>query len=228
MRSHSGSFMTFGKGMINGSSNKPKINTTSSTEAEILAVHDNMPSVLWTRYFLEEQGYPLKPTILHQDNQSSILLETNGWASSSKQTRHMNIRYFFISDCVKRKHIEIAYCPTDDMIGDFFTKPLSGGKFRRFRNIIMNCDYDEYGAVDKSELMAHQPTEVTPASLMNENRVTKDSKHPEPQECVGYNAKDMGANIAKCGQKLAHNKLVKGKKKRVTHRRVAPPRAVAE
>lgn len=116
--------------MMNGSSNKQKLNTTSSTEAEIVAVHDNMPAVLWTRYFLESQGYPMKPTVIHQDNQSSILLETNGRGSSSKHTRHMNIRYFFIADCVERQHVTIKYCPTDLMIGDFFTKPLGGAKFR--------------------------------------------------------------------------------------------------
>ena len=78
MKSHSGSFMTFGRGMMNGSSNKQKINTTSSTEAEVVAVHDNMPSILWTRYFLEAQGYKMKPSMIHQDNQSAMLLETNG------------------------------------------------------------------------------------------------------------------------------------------------------
>ena len=98
MRSHTGAYMTFGRGLMNGASNKQKINTTSSTEAEVVGVHDNMPAVLWTRYFLQEQGYPLKPLILHQDNQSSILLENNGRASSGKRTRHMNIRYFFVSD----------------------------------------------------------------------------------------------------------------------------------
>ncbi len=94
MRSHSGAFMSFGKGMFNGGSMKQKINTTSSTEAEIVAVHDNMAAVLWTSYFVAEQGYPVKPSIIHQDNLSSILLETNGKASNSKCTRHMNVRYF--------------------------------------------------------------------------------------------------------------------------------------
>ena len=40
------------------------------------------------------------------------------------------------------------------MIGYFFTKPLGGAKFRRFRNIIMNINYDEFGPVDMDELMA--------------------------------------------------------------------------
>ena len=49
MRSHTGAYMTFGRGMMNGASNKQKINITSSIEAEVVVVHDNMPAVLWTR-----------------------------------------------------------------------------------------------------------------------------------------------------------------------------------
>ena len=98
MKSHTGAYMTFGKGIIDGSSKSQRINTTSSTEAEVVAVHENMPAILWTRYFLECQGYPLKPTNIHQDNMSAELMQTNGRASSSKRTRHMNIRYFFVAD----------------------------------------------------------------------------------------------------------------------------------
>jgi hypothetical protein len=100
MKSHTDLYMTFGLGMMDGSCTKQKmINTTSSTQAEVVAVHDNMPSILWTRYFLEAQGYPMRPSMVHQDNKSAMLLETNGRGSSSKQTRHMNIRYFFVADC---------------------------------------------------------------------------------------------------------------------------------
>lgn len=154
MKSHTGGYMTFGKGMLEGSSSGQKINTTSSTQAEVVGVHDNMPAILWTRYFMEAQGYPLKPSVVHQDNQSAMLLETNGRGSSSKRTRHMNIRYFFVGDVIKRKEVILQYCPTDEMIGDFFTKPLGGAKFRRFRNIIMNISHDEHGPVDVDELTA--------------------------------------------------------------------------
>ena len=40
------------------------------------------------------------------------------------------------------------------MIGNFFTKPVGGAKFLRFRNIIMNISHDEYGPVDVDELMS--------------------------------------------------------------------------
>ena len=67
--------------------------------------------------------------------------------------RHLNIRYFFIADVQKRQHFTIEYCLTDEMIGNFFTKPVGGAKFRRFCNIIMNVSLDEYRPVDADKPM---------------------------------------------------------------------------
>ena len=50
----------------------------------------------------------------------------------------MEIRYFFISNYVKRNKIAIKHCPTDDMMADYFTKPLQGSKFRKFRAFMLN------------------------------------------------------------------------------------------
>lgn len=78
--------------------------------------------------------------MLHQDNQSAILLETNGKGSSGKRTRHINIRYFFIGDRVASGEVTVKHCPTDQMLGDFFTKPLQGAPFRRFRDAVLNIE----------------------------------------------------------------------------------------
>eukprot|EP00804_Cyclotella_cryptica_P027764 CCRYP_009202-RA/>CCRYP_009202-RA protein AED:0.72 eAED:0.12 QI:0/-1/0/1/-1/1/1/0/1137 len=212
MRSHSGSYMTFGKGMMGGSSNKQKINTTSSTEAETVAVHDNMPNILWTRYFLAEQGYPMRPSIIHQDNQSAMLLETNGRGSSSKRTRHMNIRYFFVADCKDRGHVTIRYCPTDEMIGDFFTKPLGGAKFRRFRNIIMNCDHDEYGAVDMGALMSEHQKRIAIREQVQKTEHTEcQSTSGGSQECVGPRSDPMWAAVRIAHKGAGHKSRISNK-----------------
>ena len=100
----------------------------------MVGVHQSMPAILWMRYFLDVQEYLLRPTKVHQDNLSIKHLETNGRASSSKRTRHMNDRYLFVAEVQKRQHITIEYCPTDEIIGNFFTKPLGRAKFRRFRD----------------------------------------------------------------------------------------------
>jgi hypothetical protein len=86
---------------------------------------------------MEAQGYQVQDNILFQDNKSAILLEKNGKASSSKRTKHVNIRYFFITDRVDKGDVSLVWCPTGDMIGDFMTKSLQGALFWKFRDQIM-------------------------------------------------------------------------------------------
>jgi hypothetical protein len=138
-RSHTGMTMRVGGGI--GSpiqqSLKQKLNTDSSATSELVGVHQTLLVVLWVKLFLEAQGYLIEENIVYQDNQSVILLENNGKKSSSKCTRHLNIRYFMVTDQVEKGNITIKYCPTDDMIGDFMTKGLQGIKFAKFRKAIM-------------------------------------------------------------------------------------------
>jgi hypothetical protein len=61
--------------------------------------------------------------IVFQDNRSAMLLEKNGKASSSKRTKHINIRYFFVTDMIKSGRLSVELCPTAEMVGDFWTKP---------------------------------------------------------------------------------------------------------
>ena len=94
------------------SSMKQKLNTQSSTETELVAADDFMPIILWTSRFLKAQGHNTADTILYQDNKSAALLEKNGRKSSSKQMKHLNVRYFFITDQIKKKNLSVHVCPT--------------------------------------------------------------------------------------------------------------------
>lgn len=140
MKSHTGAAVSLGRGSLFNKSSKQKVNTRSSTEAEVVGVNDAMTMVLWMQLFLDAQGVETKNNVIHQDNMSSILLEKNGKRSSGKQTRHMDIRYFFVTDCVQQGLVNIEYCPTDQMHGDFFTKPLQGSLFRTHRAMILGLD----------------------------------------------------------------------------------------
>ena len=117
-------------------SRKQKLNSRSSTEADLIGVDDAITQVLWTRLFMEAQGYPIKENIVYQDNKSSILLAKHGRSSAGKRSRAINIRYFFITDQVEKGHIRIEPCPTDDIWGDFQTKALQDAKFRKFRDLL--------------------------------------------------------------------------------------------
>jgi hypothetical protein len=138
MKSHTGAVMSIGKGTQYASSKRQKLNTRSSTEAKLVAVDNVMEQVMWTRYFLEAQGYEVEENIIYQDNQSTMLLEKNGRKSIGKRTQHISIRYFFVTDQIKLNEVSVEYCPTKEMTGDFMTKPLQGSPFKNFRAEILN------------------------------------------------------------------------------------------
>ena len=137
MRSHLGLIAKFGQGSALSASRKQRINTRSSTEGEVIAVDDFIGMVLWTNNFLAEQGYVIERNILFQDNRSAMLLEENGRSSAGKRSKHLNVRYFFIKDVVDAGMMEILHSPTEEMVGDFMTKPLQRSKFREFRFLVL-------------------------------------------------------------------------------------------
>jgi hypothetical protein len=136
-KSHTGGLVSFGWGILLSKSQKQKLNTKSSTEGEIVGVSDFLPNMIWARMFLEAQGITLEENILYQDNESAIRIEKNGKTSSGQKTKHMDARYFFIKDRLKTEKIEVRHCPTEIMIADFFTKPLQGALFRKFRDVVL-------------------------------------------------------------------------------------------
>ena len=137
MRGHTGGGLTMGTGFPIHQSGKQKLNTKSSTETEVVGVDNLMPAILWTRMFLEAQGYSVTENIIFQDNQSVILLEKNGKSSSGKRTKHINMRYFFVTDRIAKGNVTVKWCPTGDMTGDFLTQHDQGSVFRKFRDQIM-------------------------------------------------------------------------------------------
>ena len=67
--------------------------------------------------------------VIYQDNQIAIRLEKNGRQLSIKRTRHINIRCYFITDRIIKQETNVQFCPTLDMIGDYFTKALQASQF---------------------------------------------------------------------------------------------------
>jgi hypothetical protein len=129
MRSHTGAVLSLGQGAFMSMSLKQKIYTKSSTEAKLVAVDDAMNFAKWIQLFVEEQTKSLEDrpiikkfgldTVIQQDNTSTIQLENNGQASCTKRTRHINIRYFYVTSKIKEGSIPIIYHPTKQMVSDY-------------------------------------------------------------------------------------------------------------
>jgi hypothetical protein len=140
MKSQTGGAMSMGIGVLHAKGNKQKLNVKSSTEAELVGNSDYLPYNLWLMHFLHEQGYEITDNILYQDNQSTIRMLKNGRNSCTGNSRHIHIRHFFVKDRVDKKEIRVEYCPTYIMLADFFTKPLQGALFRKFRDVLMGYE----------------------------------------------------------------------------------------
>ena len=64
----------------------------------------------------------MKPMLLYCDNQSAIAIAKNDQYHA--RTKHIDIHYHFICETVARNVVEIHYCPTNQMITDYFRKAL--------------------------------------------------------------------------------------------------------
>ena len=83
-RGQTGGCIKTGSGVIHSRSSKQRINTLSWCETELVGSTEYLPFSIWLLYFLEHQGYKIKKTQLHQDNQNTIKLLKNGRRSCGK------------------------------------------------------------------------------------------------------------------------------------------------
>ena len=172
--------MTLGRGAVMLLSRKQKVNTRSSTETELVGVDDAIGSVLWSLYFMQAQGLDMRCARIYQDNNSAILLEVNGRQSSTKRTKHIKTKYFFVKDKIDQGEIEIRKRDTADMWSDTNTKPKQGSGFRKDRAMIMGCPLE-------------WPNELALAPSESAAMIAEKDSRLSLQECVGSDGTSMSA-----------------------------------
>ena len=136
--------MSLGKGFVASFSRKQKIQGKSFTKDELVGSDDTLPQALWTKYFIEDQGYLMDRNLINQYNKSAILMDTNGHLLVSKRTNHIKTRYYFVKDNVDQGGVDIQYFPAvapfpkDSMWSDILTNPKMGREFLEYRSMLMN------------------------------------------------------------------------------------------
>ena len=102
----------------------------------MIALSDILPQAMFVSYNLEDQmSQQCIPTFM-EDNMSAITMLKNSRALA-ESIRHINIRYFLLSDYLSQGKAEIKYINTSDQVGDFYTKPLVGDLFIKHRDFII-------------------------------------------------------------------------------------------
>ena len=72
--------------------------------------------------------------MIHCDNHSCIKLSIN--PVFHDRSKHIDIRYHHIKDCVQRKIMLLQYIPMEDQDADILTKALTRRKFEYHRGRI--------------------------------------------------------------------------------------------
>ena len=138
-RGHSGIVATVGKqnAPIFVRSQKQKLHTRSSTEAELVATDEGVLHLLWLILVFDFLGYPQRPVTVYQDNCSTMRVCQTG-QSKSGRLKHMVVRYNFIHGQQEAKNITFEYVRSADMLADIISKPVDSITFMRLRKRLLN------------------------------------------------------------------------------------------
>ena len=120
-KSNSGYIFMLNGGPISWSSRKQKCVALSTAEADYIVLSGAAQECIWLRRLAADLGSsPQAPTLIYEDNQSSIAMTKN--PQFHGRAKHIDIRYHFAREQVALGTIKLEYCPTEDMTADMLTR----------------------------------------------------------------------------------------------------------
>lgn len=116
---------------------KQKRVADSSTEAELMSLHEAVQYLIYLSNIYEEIGYKQTGIPVYADNKATIHLSSNEQINFKGKSKFINRKYFGVHQYVEDGSLKLVYCNTEKNVSDFLTKALFGNKFLRFRIDIM-------------------------------------------------------------------------------------------
>lgn len=129
-RSQFGHLLQLAGGVFSWTSRAQKTPALSSKDAEYMALSDCSRQVMWVRSVLLELGYKLTPIPICCDNQGAIFTAEN--PVTEARTKHIDIRYHYIRDLIKRRCVKLLYLEGEENQADLLTKNLGHIKVNKF------------------------------------------------------------------------------------------------
>lgn len=130
-KSTTGFVFTLHGGAVSWRSRLQRLVTTSTATAEYVAAAEAVKESLGLLHVAGSVGEDSGPVTLREDNQACISMASQ--TASTPQTKHVDVSYHFLRDCVARKQTILEYVSTDDELADGFTKALSADQFSSSR-----------------------------------------------------------------------------------------------
>jgi hypothetical protein len=95
---------------------------TSTCKAEYVVSCHATKEGLWLHKLVELLGFPQDVTRIWSDNIGSITLMKD--PSFHAQSKHIDVQYHFIRECIAAKELAFKYLPMAEMLADMLTKGL--------------------------------------------------------------------------------------------------------
>ena len=137
MRGHTGYCIfadKIGSAAILYRSVKQKTVADSSTEGEVIALHELVQHLLWVISIYENMGVHItKPISVHNDNKSNLTLHSKDVVNFKGRSKYISRKYFSVFEHVESGELKLIWTGTDDLVADFLTKAVQGGKFKKFK-----------------------------------------------------------------------------------------------
>ena len=121
-------------GVIGWRANKQETVTTSTTEAELLALSQAAKEALFVSKLIKELKVKLDNSYIHIecDNTQTIRLVTEEIAILQTKLRHVDIHNHWLRQEVQNGMISVEYTKSARMMADGLTKALQNNDFQRF------------------------------------------------------------------------------------------------
>ena len=134
MMSTTGYVLTYANGPVAWCSRKQNIVALSTSEGEYIEAAESCTEIQYISSMYNETTNETAKVTLHMHNQSAIkMIKT---AQMTRRTKHINVRFYYISVAYEEKLFNLTHCPTDEQTADIFTKDLKVNKFQKFKNTL--------------------------------------------------------------------------------------------
>ncbi|KAL1956601.1 hypothetical protein VTO42DRAFT_7012 [Malbranchea cinnamomea] len=111
--------------------------TTSTTEAELLALSHAAKELYWWCRFFEQLGFdPGHKLAICCDNSMAAGLVAKQQPLISTKLRHVDVHQHWLRERVQKGEILVRWVGTNEMPADILTKPLSRQKHERFVKLL--------------------------------------------------------------------------------------------
>ena len=131
-KSRTGMLFKLDNSYLDSDSNKQTAMSTSTTEAEIVALTSAAQKTKFLRMFLAELGYAQeRATVIFQDNSSAIRIVRSD--KVRQRSRHFDVKFLFVRELEDLNKIILKKCGTAEMMADALTKPVGKAVFYAFR-----------------------------------------------------------------------------------------------